>query len=107
MAASADALGVVTPVVVVVAPVEVPLVSVGAGVARAPTADAGAPKVNALRETLALSVRPTPEGVRSTVVNSNRRPETSRAPFRTVTRLRSRYRRSVSEYKPPGTESVL
>ena len=46
---------------------------------------------------LALIVRPVPDGVSPTEVIENSRPETSSAPLRTATRLRSRYSRSVSE----------
>ena len=93
MAVSADALG----VVVVVAPVDVPVVSTGAGAAAALAACAAAPKVNASSVTLALRIRPVPDGVSPTDVIENSRPETSSPPLRTATRVLSRYSRSVTE----------
>jgi hypothetical protein len=86
MAVSADALC----VVVVVAPVVVPAVSGAAGVTEVSATWAAAPKVNASSVTLALRVRPVPDGVSPTDVIENRRPETSRPPLRTATSVRSR-----------------
>ena len=97
MAESADALDVVVSPVVVVAPVDVPLVSVGAGAAAAGAAAAAPLKLKVLRVMLASSDRPLPSGVKATDLTEKSRPDTSSAPSRTATRLRNRYSRSVSE----------